>query len=215
MFITEEQLVERLKSPRNLANRFKSGSENATNDSWRPTAAPEKEEGGTKTEESKCLVSLPAISRGITHKEIKRPGNCRPWLSKQERNSIALTAAQGGIKQKDIAIAYGVKDSTVSDIVNGTRRIEGGPRSVDDEKVQAALDKVRERAIDKLMSSLDQITDDKVSGLGAKDASIVACNMSKVVKDTMPQEKAGPQQINLVVYAPELRNEKTFEVVEI
>jgi hypothetical protein len=38
--------------------------------------------------------------------------------------------------------------------------------------------------------------------------------MSKVVKDTIP-DKVQPQSINLIVYTPELRNEKTYEVIEI
>jgi hypothetical protein len=64
------------------------------------------------------------------------------------------------------------------------------------------------------MDSLGQITSDKISVHTAKDISAIAANMSKVVKDTIP-DKVQPQSINLVVYTPELRNEKSFEVIEI
>jgi predicted transcriptional regulator len=213
MFINESQLEERLKNPRNLANRFKNRGIDATNDSRGGGAEEKREEVLPQGEKSTSIGALSAIPQQISFRTLKRPGNCRPWLSKSERTGIAL-AATSGRKQKEIAEEFGVQVSTVSDIVNGTRRAPDSDRSIEEAKVAAALDKVRERAIDKLMSSLDQITGDKVSAHNAKDISVICANMARVVQQTIPQEKA-TQQINLVVYTPELRNEKSFESVEI
>jgi predicted transcriptional regulator len=212
MFISEEQLNERLNSPRNLANRFRRGNAEI----YRGNTAAEKEapKSGSEKKESGRIQPLSAESGGITFKQIKRPGNCRPWLSSEERTSIAISAAQSGSKQKDIAVAFGVKDSTVSDIVNGTRRIQDTSRSADEIRIDAELNKVREKAIENLMSSLGLMTPDKVSSHSAKDISMICYNMSKVMESTITQEKA-TQQINLVVYTPELRNEKSFKTVEV
>lgn len=197
MFITEEQLEERLNSPRNLANLFKRG----------------KLVQNDETEISETTDQIEQTTNQIEFREIKRPGNNRPWLSSEERNQIAFERIEGK-SQTEIALRHGVEVSTVSDIVNNTRRAENTSRSVNQAEIDRALDKVREAAIDKLMSSLGHLTDDKISALGAKDLSSVASNMARVVQQTMPQEKAGVS-INLVVYTPELRQEKNFDSVEV
>lgn len=207
MFITEDQLRERLNSPRNLANRFKNGRE--ISDATEKESEPKAED----------IVSKDVHQESIQFREIKRPGNNRPWLSKQERTGIAAdyatqTCDGNKVTQKEIAEKYGVQISTVSDIVNGSRRVPESPRSVDQAKVDAQLDKVREAAIDKLMVGLGQLTDDKVSAHNAKDISAICANMARVVQQTIPQEKSA-QQINLVVYTPELRKEQNFNSIEV
>lgn len=237
MFITEEQLKERLKNPRNLANRFKNGREvrfmnsegsegnnYAANDqSGSPEPEKTTESSGIGSEESQCIQEQDGqkiYESSIQHREIKRPGNNRPWLSQQERTRIAAdyTSATGdNFKTRtktEIAEKYGVRVSTVSDITNGTRRVEDSPRSVDKKIIDEQLDEVREKAIERLMAGLGQLTEDKVSAHNAKDISVICANMARVVQQTIPQEKAA-QQINLVVYTPELRTEKSFEVVEV
>lgn len=220
MFITEDQLKERLNSPKNLANRFKRGKlledrpfpdrnlleDNDATESGSPTISQETQSRWLENQESKCV--------NIEHKEIRRPGNNRPWLSQQERNQIAISFANGNETQTEIALRHHVEVSTVSDIVNNHRRVENSPRSVDQAKLDHALDKVREAAIDRLMSGLGNLTDDKISALGAKETSIVCANMAKVVQQTIPQEKSA-QQINLIVYTPELRKEQNFDSVEV
>lgn len=238
MFITEEQLNERLANPRNLANRFKNGREvrfmnseeyiNAANDqSWSSESEKTTESSGIGSEEPKCIQEQNGqkiYESRIQHREIKRPGNNRPWLSQQERTRIAADYTpsssdflKDGFKTRtktEIAREYGVQVSTVSDITNGTRRVEDSPRSVDKKVIDEQLDEVREKAIERLMAGLGQLTEDKVSAHNAKDISVICANMARVVQQTIPQEKAA-QQINLVVYTPELRTEKSFEIVEV
>lgn len=219
MFITEEQLNSRLKNPRNLANRFGNLSKREVYDA-------EIVETENKIEQNKIPQSETLHKEGIQFRTIARPGNNRPWLSKSERTGIAADFASATcvfdknddkIETKtmtEIARAHNVQVSTVSDIVNGTRRVADSERSVDQAKVDLALDKVREVAIDKLMAGLGQLTEDKISVHNAKDISTICYNMAKVVQQTIPQEKGG-QPINLIVYTPELRAEKNFDVVEV
>ena len=226
MFISEEQLRERLASPRNLANRFRNGKmipeevrivERAREEGHFNATSGISEVIETENPEIETKSSEELHKEGIQHREIKRPGNNRPWLSQQERTRISTEVATSSLDrnktQTEIARQYGVQVSTVSDIFNNTRRIEG-PRSVNQAEIDRALDKVREAAIDRLMSGLGQVTDDKIAAHNAKDISAICANMAKVVQQTIPQEKAA-QQINLVVYTPELRAEKNFDSVEI
>lgn len=228
MFITEEESDNILNNPHNLANRFKNGKEVrriSYADSLRSSVI-DGEEYATPTKDSEVGTEEgpPEIPRqgiheeSIQHREIKRPGNNRPWLSKSVRTRIAADVASsplnGNQTRTQIAQKYGVQVSTVSDIANNVRRVPDSARSVEQEKVDLALDAVREKAIDKLMAGLGQITEEKVQAHNAKDISVICANMARVVQQTIPQEKTA-QQINLVVYTPELRAEKNFDVVEI
>ena len=218
MQITEEQLRERLANPDNLANCIKNGRivRNATIvNGGLPGAEKEEKESISSTEQSECFGALSTGSDRITHRELKRPGNCRPWLSSTERTRIAISAATDrGKTQEEIAEENNVRVSTVSDIANNVRRMPNTERSVNQAKVDQALDEVREAAIDKLMAGLGLLTTDKISAHNAKDISAICANMAKVVQQTIP-EKNVPQSINLVVYTPELRQEKNFNVIEI
>lgn len=198
MFLTEEQLNERLNNPRNLANRIKGGKHASSR-------IPE-------AENQIFAAERPEEEKGIQFREIKRPGNNRTWLSQSERTEIAIASI--GEKQTEVARRYGVEVSTVSDIVNNARRVENGPRSTDQLKVDMALDAVRVTATNKLQASLNLLTEDKISGHNAKDISAICANMAKVVQQTIPQEKGG-QSINLIVYTPELRKEANFDSVEV
>ena len=204
MFLTEEQLAARLASPRNLANRFSNG---------RQIEIEVCDENQEEPQEREDLHQ-----EGIQFREIKRPGNNRPWLSKEERTRIATDFASSTLDEHktrtEIAKTYSVTPSTVSDIVNGTRRIEDSSRSVDQSKIDSVLDSVREKAVDRLMTGLGQLTEDKISAHTAKDISAICANMAKVVQQTIPQEKTA-QAINLIVYTPEMRKESHFEIVEI
>lgn len=204
MFLTEEQLTARLENPRNLANRFKGGRHACAKEQ-----VPESE------------IFQDVHQEGIQFREIKRPGNNRSWLSSEDRTRIAteVALASGDIDenrttQTEVARRYSVQPSTVSDIVNNARRVPDKPRSVDQARIEAALDSVREKATNRLHESLDQLTTDKISAHNAKDISAICANMAKVVQQTLPQEK-GTQNINLIVYTPELRQEKNFDSVEV
>ena len=227
MFITESQLKERLENPRNLANCIRDGKivEHLENEA--ENYATEIVESGiseTETTEDQIFETKDESREelhqtSIQHREIKRPGNNRPWLSQQERTRIFTEVAaapldDNKITHTEIALRHGVAVSTVSDIANHVRRVPDTDRSVNQAEIDKALDKVREAAIDRLMAGLGQLTNDKIAAHNAKDISSICSNMARVVQQTIPQDKAA-QQINLIVYTPELRQEKNFDVVEI
>ena len=226
MFITEEQLSERLANPRNLANRFKNGrqiiDDKATDVSEDVCDVKEHGVSNATTENTQFQTeeceAKDVHQEGIQFRTINRPGNNRPWLSKEERTRIATDVASAPINgnqtRSEIAKTYSVRPSTVTDIANKTRRIEDTPRSVDQAKLDSALGVVRETSINRLMTSLGQLTEDKISAHNAKDISTICANMAKVVQQTIPQDKVA-QAINLIVYTPEMRKESNFEIVEI
>jgi hypothetical protein len=215
MFITEDQARERLSSPDNLANRF---NINAARQKRAPEEAHAQETPSPETPDLETnSAARPKIEDGkiedgggvqpIEHRTISRPGQRRSWLPTTERTEIAIEAKLGERRQEEIAAAHGISQVAVA-------KIKAGEGLQDEAGVEQALEIARSKALDRLMKSLGLLTDDKISALNAREISAVAANMARVVEKTMP-DKDRQGHINLVIYTPELRSEKSFEVVEV
>ncbi len=145
----------------------------------------------------------------LIEKEIKLPGNIekRGNLSKAERTEIAIRSRTGE-NQLHIAREFGITQANVGVIERGKAK------GIDEDKVQRIINNVKDRALDRLMASLGLLDDDKLSGCSAKDLSIIASNMGRVVEKVTPKTEA-PDNINFIIYSPELKQEKAYDVVEI
>lgn len=139
---------------------------------------------------------------------LHRPGKDRPNLTREERTEIA-TRAKLGENQQRLADEFGTTQENVSQIKNRKNQ-----KNIDEDKVESTITQVRDKALDRLMSSLGLLTDDKLSGCSAKDLSVIAANMGRVVDKTLPKSDS-PDKINLIIFSPELRQEKSFKVVEV
>jgi hypothetical protein len=228
MFITPEEARARFASPDNLANCFdinkaKKAREERLNAENAQSGIPETQDAapisGFEEPESKGFESLPAgtesvggIGDRISHERLRTPGNRRPWLSATERTEIAISAKTSGIDgprktQEEIAQEHGISRIAVA-------KIKAGNGLVDEIAVEEALERARNKALDRLMTSLGFLSDDKISALDAKGISHVAANMARVVEKTMPKQEV-QQPVQIVIYSPEPKQEKSFDVVEI
>ncbi len=115
-------------------------------------------------------------------------------LARQEGN---VTAAR----------EFGISTSTVS------RAKLGSDRSVAD-AVDEASSRIRDLALDKVMASLGIIDEEKLENCGAKDASIIAKNLAFVAERMSPQTKSGTT-VQLVVYAPQQREERQYNTIDV
>lgn len=140
-------------------------------------------------------------------------------LSTEERVMIGSLARAGLGTHQEIADELGVARSTVINASQGRTTFSTHPRFVPhpelEEKILNKLEPVREKALERLMKSLDVITDAKLEDLDAKDASVVAGNMSKIVVNTMPKNENNDNRIQIVMYGPKQKDLKEFDVVEI
>lgn len=111
--------------------------------------------------------------------------------------------------QKNVAEAFDVPQSDVSLIKNG--KVGGAAVA---EKIEQNLEVVRDKAIEKLMICLGLLTPEKLAEEKARSVSAIAADMSRVVEKTLPRQNAGPQ-VQLVVYAPQQRDESKYRVIEV
>jgi hypothetical protein len=64
------------------------------------------------------------------------------------------------------------------------------------------------------MASLGLLTDDKLTGCSAKDLSTIASNMGRVVEKIQDKVET-PDNINFIIYSPELKQERAFKTIEV
>jgi len=193
MVLDEERVRERLNSPLNLANRFSRAKsiEEGPKESVRASLSPPQ--GMDESEESS--LKLIPFKEGL--------GRHRPPLPDEVRDTIAILS-HGNDRQKEIAKEFGVSQAEVSYLKTGRAR----------SNVRASIERVQERAIERLMESLGLLTNEKIEKCNAVNISAIASNLAKVVNQTSPGNLDG-SGVNLVVYAPQVRNEKYYKSVEV
>lgn len=111
--------------------------------------------------------------------------------------------------QKNVAEAFGVTQPHVSMIKNG---VTGGQEVAD--RIEQSLGEVRDKAIEKLMIVFGLLTPEKLGAEKARGLSAIAADMSRVVEKTSPRQFGGPQ-VQLVVYAPQQREESKYRTIEV
>ena len=146
---------------------------------------------------------------GIIEITKQRPGRNEGVknLDEEERNQIAIRSRTGET-QTSLAHEFNVTTDTVCKIENG--KVKG----IDEERVAREVNDIRDKALQKLMASLNLLSEEKLSKCNARDISTVSANMSRVVEKMMPKENQ-IQNTQVIIYAPELRQEKYFDVVEV
>ena len=190
MFLTDDQARARLNSERNLA---------------RASFLPQNTKNDTTSREPELV---PPEEPHITEKVIPLSGKNRINLTKEERTNIAIDTRLGVNTQTEVARANNLALLTVNNIHSGKTK------GIDEERVKEITNHARDLALERLMASLGLLSDDKLSGCSAKDLSIIASNMGRVVEKI--QEKAEtPDNINFIIYSPELKQERSFDTIEV
>lgn len=112
----------------------------------------------------------------------------------------------------NVAEAFGVSPSTVHEAKHG--RISGETVPELKEAVNENVEAVHKLAMERLLKTLGVITDEKLEGLNAKDASTVAANISRVMEKTMPKGQ-GDGASRIILVTPTLKTETHYTTVTV
>lgn len=82
-------------------------------------------------------------------------------------------------------------------------------------QIESRLVDVKSKAIDKLLSTLDVITDEGVRTLSIKDAADVSSKLAGVIDKTTPRDKSGTAVAQVIVYTPRTKGESEYDVIEV
>lgn len=138
------------------------------------------------------------------------PGRQLPRLPDEAKKEIVNLANSGTQKQSDIARHFGVTQAAVSYLKRAAEDCQ------DAAKTNAELEReasVRSLAIDKMMLAMGLITEEKLAKMNAEKLAYTANQLATVHKCSTEQQSK--PLVNLVVYAPEVRSEESFKVIEI
>jgi hypothetical protein len=138
------------------------------------------------------------------------------------RTTIALLANQDGEKGTEIAKAFNVANSTVSQAKRGNTGngdvSESTKLEVDSTlKTKATTrDDIEKLALQRTLATLGILTESDIECLGAKDKADVAMKLSKVADNMRPRD-ANPQdnRIQVVINAPPVREKVHYDVIEV
>lgn len=175
----------------------------------------------TYAEMQRRLASERNIANGVEFKSTDKvsPVGQRSGCSntpQEVRDLAGALALVPGVKQQTIAAELGMSQAAVSQYKTG--HIGGRPDHPQSKEMpegkQANLDKIKDKALGRLMSSLGLLTDEKLEDCSPKDLSKIAVDMSRIHQSLSPQQATG-DKVNLIVYSPQLRDESKFQVVEV
>ena len=134
------------------------------------------------------------------------------------RTTIGLLAASGEVKQTDIAEAFHVSNSTVSQAKNG-RTGDGYVipelKRETDKTRNATRDDIEKLALSRTLATLGILTESDIECLGAKDKADVAMKLSKVADNMRPKDVTSDNRIQVVINAPPVREKVHYDVVEV
>jgi predicted transcriptional regulator len=122
----------------------------------------------------------------------------------------------------DLANEFGVSASSVSAYAKGATSTASydAPKS----SIISHINKSRERAVKRasktLNAALSSITQDKLDYADASDLSGIAKDMSVIIKNLEPQnvvtsDDAASKTPQFVIFAPQFRDERTFETINV
>jgi DNA-binding XRE family transcriptional regulator len=140
---------------------------------------------------------------------LERPGNKeKPKLDEEQKTEIAIRS-RSGETQVSLAKEFNVSQSAIGEI-------EQGRTKVNEKTVEARLNVIEDRALDKLLETLGFITPDKMDKAKAGEISSVASNLSKVVSNIRGKDKNDNGiNVSVQVFAPEIRPERLFKTIEV
>lgn len=126
-------------------------------------------------------------------------------------------------RQSAIGLAgmFGISPSSVSAYAKGATSTTSYDKP--SPTISAHISRSRERAIRKASKTLNlalgSISQEKLDYTDAKDLSVIAKNMSAVIKDLEPEKVVDPigdaPKTQFIVYAPQFRDERSFETINV
>jgi hypothetical protein len=166
----------------------------------------------TSVKEVRPKQPVPTIvdySKGRGNGNIAVPDSLRKIIGEESIINGRESAVQ-------LAQSFGISPSSVSAYAVGAHSTTTYDKPADGGHINGVKQRVIKRAHHKLSLALKSISPEKLADAKVRDLAGIAKDMSVVIKNMEPDNaknddgKVGPQ---FVIYAPQFRDERNFEVV--
>lgn len=177
-----------------------------------------EEQSNTILENPKNLTNQFEKNEVTSQVQKKAYGGGPHKFNMDERVLIGTLARAGLGNSMELSAEFNLSHDQVNNLKQGrTSAINDThykPNLELEERILGKMNDVSNRAIEVLMNSLGVITPEKLSEVSAKDASVIASNASRVIQNCAPQVQQD-NKINVIMYAPRVKEINEYKVVDI
>lgn len=199
LIITEEEARQRLGNPENLANKHGFRIQDEYN---------KQRENGPNNDDDQPVSIRPINNGGRREGDTNVPPVIR---------ATAALLAQSGEPTREVAQALGVSKTSVDQYKEGNTSF-GRPNRELRSILKQNMEQVNEKAVTRLLKGLDFMdfeNNDKMAKLSYRDMSAILLNLGKLVDSKLASEGDTKDPTRLIIYAPAIRNEANFTVIEV
>jgi predicted transcriptional regulator len=163
-------------------------------------------------------IEAPLIKPLPTKGRNENDNNVPESLRKIIGEESAINGRQSALQ---LAQELGISPSSVSAYTKGATSTASydSPKPTIIDHINKSRRRAIKRASHTLNSALGSITQEKLDYADAKDLSVIARNMSGIIKDLEPPPSPGLDSLNnqpqFVVYAPTFRDERSFDSITV
>lgn len=167
-----------------------------------------KEQAEKRLKSEKNLANLLNNSNGKIVPIVKAMGGLKQNTVPQEVKDTAGVLNRIGVSQRQTAALFDIDQSMVN-------YYKHGKCGANLELIEEKSSQVKDKALNKLMGILGLLTEDKMQNTKPLEISQIAANVSKVHSNLSSNSKNGnSSQVNVTLYAPQVRTEDRYKVVE-
>jgi transposase-like protein len=179
-----------------------------------------REEANTLIADDRNLFSRDERNKDIVNYEVKEikhgRGAGKENLSDEMRKIIAEDALVSGRTIQEVADEYGISRDAVNAYKHGatSEATYNVPNQELAPHVTQVKDEIKLKAQNALLTAIQSLTDDKISGSKAKDIAGIAKDMSSVLRNIEPQTSGPVINNKVLVYSPRVKEEDDYKVIE-
>ncbi len=180
----------------------------------------DRESANSLLNDNRNLLSKDERNKDIIDYEVKEIKHGRGLgvenLTPEMRKIIAEEALTSGKTVDEVALEFGVSRDAVNAYKHGatSEATYNEPNTDLAPHVEGVKEQIKSHAQNALLTAIQSLTSNKISGAKAKDIAGIAKDMSSVLRNIEPQT-AGPVINNKVlVYSPRVKEEDDYNVIE-
>jgi len=124
-----------------------------------------------------------------------------------------------GSSSRELQQLTGASSSSISAYVNGANSTASynKPDSVLVTHKNSVVDKITRKARKILISSMNEITPDKLQKAKVTEVAMVARSMAGIIKDMEPEviEQKNDNRVQFIMFAPQMKTERHYDAIDV
>jgi hypothetical protein len=168
-----------------------------------------REESNSSNTNDTRIPKIITIEKGRGNGNLGVPNGLRKIIGEESE----INGRHNGV---ELASRFGIQPSSVSAYANGSKSTTSYDEQPNIGHINNAKERISKKARNRLILALNSLTSDKINDSKAREIASVAKDMSVIIRNMEPDNLKDPDRKDgptFVFYAPQLRDEKYFDVI--